>query len=293
MKKLLLFAIIALMGTLSADAAKKPKTEPGVNPRGLFLMQKISYEDGSKAIIPPFTQYKFCGENLTMQVQVQPFTDKHVAFVMSNNDKVILNHTGFQKKSKAIQIFNTSDDAFTLRWFNDRLPNNTFFPYNAYSQELYTKENISNDMAEAFNALQGKYDAKYNKFTGVWKRRGIVEKAGDVSKVYGIDNMYKIYTPDKVMIVYGVSDKAGAECAACEMVGVKYYDDTMIKEMFGNGSPCIISWIDSSTFTLTYLRQGRAITEVWDRSGLPECFQTLFNTNDPITNKVADQMINK
>ena len=122
-----LMALMFSIGSMVAQTA---------NPRGLFKLQKFVYDDGTE-LPANFEQYKFCGDNVTLQVYVHAVNpDGTMDFSMANVDGTPLNYTGKKpvgKDGHGTQIFDSNSEGFSLRWFNNRYLNNALFPFNRFT----------------------------------------------------------------------------------------------------------------------------------------------------------------
>lgn len=280
MKKVL-FALIAL-ASMSVYAQKE-------NPRGLYKLQTISNEDGT-TVKPPFEQYKFYSDyvGLTFALDDDSF-DKggQTSFTLQDLDGGLVSYTGkvpMEAEGKKIQIYDSDQKKFTMRWFNDRLPNNSLFPYNQFSYEYYSSQKgISKNVVKAFDMLKmniGKKN-KTNPFHGVWRRRFYTSTNNIYEEANYTGEMYKIYSNDAVMIMSGSEENLSATSIYCQLWPFEALSKTAIQEL---NNTCLISWINDDCFSLVYTRSDNHAVEceMWDRCGLPENFQKTFGTNVPI-----------
>ena len=269
MKKIILMLTIAIgaMGTAFAQQE---------NPRGLYKLQKFVYDDGSENT-PPFNQYKYCADNITMQISLQE-TENTAAFLMGNNDGKPLNYTGKQPvgdDGRGTQIFDSNKEHFTLRWYNNRMPNNQLFPYDAFTSEVYSsKTGISAKMKDILRMLSGTITAKKpNKFTGVWKRRGMSDKVNGTGQLFEMRPMYKIYTDNRMLIMEGEFNDAANIQIAGNLWPYEAFTDRLIKE---NMNSCLVTWIDDNSFSLIWITEGYPAVEIWDKVDMPEIFKNTF-----------------
>ena len=281
MKKTFLFAI-AVLASMPVLAQKE-------NPRGLYKLQTISNEDGTTKQ-PPFEQYKFYSDyiGLTFTLDDDSF-DKAggTSFNLQDLDGGLVNYTGkvpMEPDGKKIQIYDSDKKKLTLRWFNDRLPNNSLFPYNQFSYGYYSSQKgISKNVKKAFDMLKmniGKKN-KDNPFHGVWRRRFYTSTNNIYEEDIYTGEMYKIYSNDAVMIMSGSEENLSATSIYCQLWPFKVLSKTAIQEL---NNTCLISWLNDDCFTLVYTRPDNHAVEceMWDRCGLPENFQKTFGTNVPI-----------
>lgn len=280
-----IIAVVAIMLTtldgsdFSKYAIKGPSESQQINPRGLFRLQQLCYENGAEPQAPPFEQYKYCTDSMTWQITVGKQDKDHITFSIQNNDKMPLNYTGKKYNNPETQIFETTEDSFTLRWYNTRHPKSSLFPYNDYTLEKYSREGMLPLLMKAIRLLRTRFEHPTNRFVGSWMRRGFVESQDNLKNVSPGSLMYKVYGPEHVMVLHRLNAEPGSEYAVCEMVNVEYgKDENLIREMFGqDGNLCIINWVDDNTYTLTFQSNGRVYTELWDRCSLPQGFQHFQN----------------
>lgn len=269
MKKKLLWALIAFISTAPLLAQQE-------NPRGLYKLQKFVYDDGSEKV-PPFNQYKYCTDELALQIEMHE--DNYSAgFLMSRNDSQPLNYTGNMpvgEDGQGTQIFDSNKEHFTLRWYNVSMPNHSLFPFNSFISEVYSsKKGISPKLTEVIDMLGMKTKVKKpNKLTGVWKRRGITDRVDGKGQLFQATPMYKIYTDNRMLILEGEMENPYTFRMAGHLWTYEAYTDRLLKE---NNNSCLITWINDNTFSLIWIAESYPVLEIWDRSELPETMQTIF-----------------
>lgn len=269
--KVFIIWVLSLMAISVVQAQKE-------NPRGLYKLQKFFYDDGSEKE-PPFEQYKYCGDNVTLQLDVsEDLKAGAAAFRMFNNDRVVLNYTGslpVGEDGKGTQIFNSSKKGFTLRWYS-RYTNHSLFPTDAFVNETYSsKKGVSPLVAEAFKILTTKEWKSKNKMVGVWHRRGLTNNAYANGTVMEAPDMYKIYSEKNVLLMGNVRDSIPFMSGDVRFWPCTYLSKTAVQEY---ENTCTIYWVNDDCFTLTWFNNGVPEIEVWDRCGLPNNMQELFGT---------------
>jgi len=276
MKKNSLFAFVAISAiALLSGCAGEEKKATNENPSGLYRLEKVGYENGKADKVPTIEQYKYCTNDITFSLNVYSTRGGTSSILMENKDHKTFNYTGLVQDSKETQIFDSNSDGFTMRWYNANPNGSNTFPGESYIREYYTTNYMSYGVVNFVDMIKQQYDTNYNKFMGVWKCI-----AQDGRKI-----MYKIYSPDYVMLIQTISDEAGKEVLAGKVVDIDYVaeDGSKIIEHFGgNGNECDITWIDADNFELIWMSYGTPESELWFRCGLPQCFQTAFGTNLPI-----------
>ena len=270
--KVLFLSVLSLMAISVAVAQKE-------NPRGLYKLQKFMYDDGSQKD-PPFEQYKYCGDNVTLQLDVSEDIKAGIAnFRMFNNDRVVLNYTGnvpVGEEGKGIQIFNSTKKNFTLRWYS-RYTNHSLFPTDAFVNESYSStQSISPLVAQAIKMLTTKEWKSKNKMVGVWRRRGYTKNAYGTGAVFEASEMYKIYSDKNVLIISGLRDSIPFMNGNVQFWPCTYLSNTAVQEY---QNTCVVYWVNDDCFTLTWFNDGVPEIEVWDRCGLPKNMQELFGTS--------------
>lgn len=283
MRKFLLLAL-----SLSSLLA----TAQNTNPRGLYRLQNFRYDDGTTKAVDfsnMVAQYKYFGDNVTLTIAVMEDTDGKdgmTRFSIRNQDRRVLNYTGDEpvgEDGKGTRVFGSKGNVI-VKWYNKDIRNHPSFPYQDYTSEVYSsKKNISPNIAKSIDLLKMNVGKRTNPYVGVWRRRGngsVVFSVTDESKVRTQqDEMYRIFTDKDVLMMWRVQDKWESMFAYCELWPYTVPSEDGIVE---NGHTCIIKWISEDTFSLTYIdKYGEAEVEFWDRCGLPENFQTLFNTHEP------------
>ena len=268
MKKIILLLAV-LWGTMSTVSAQQE------NPRGLYKLQKFVYDNKTEKT-PPFNQYKLLSDEFSMQIE-HIDQDGTTAFSMINQDKHPLNYTGnvpVGEDGKGIQIFNSNKEKFTLRWYNNFMPNSALFPFDTFINEEYSKKGVAETLVGAFDIIKGNVKVKTpNKFTGVWKRRGMSDKVDGSGQLFEMPTMYKIYTDTKVMQLVGDMDNPNTLQVVGNLTPCTFYTDRLILEYH---SSCLITWINDNTYSLIWISDGYPVVEIWDRAELPETLKKVF-----------------
>lgn len=253
------------------------------DPRGLYRLMRFSYENGNPNKVPHFEQYKYCTDDITLQLQIQKNIedgDKPEFWMsMLNNDKQPLNYTGLIAE-RDLSIYDSDSKGFKMRWHNDYM-NNDYFPPNQYITELYSSEyKISPKIQRVIDLLKMNYTKSgENKFYGCWRRVGILTKVDGMDMLMpGHQDLYQIF--DKDVYVHFYELVASRMFAYCIMRPIQYKSDNLLIQYGGESK---IEWVDNNTFHLLFDRgDGTIVTELWKRSGLPESYQKVFGTNVPI-----------
>jgi hypothetical protein len=245
------------------------------NPRGLYRLVKFAYDDGSKRDAP-FDQYKYSGDSIALQWNVQKDTDKEYWAELHDNDGMEFNYSA-PVDDKKTHIYDSNDKGFKLRWYSEYIEHE-LFPYRKYVTELYSSENIPVSAKRVVDMLEMK-TATGNKLYGCWHRYGAM------SKVEGMDmlliaphELYQVFDKEWSLQVYDLNPGMRFR-AYCVLRPIVYKENNVIVQ---HGAECKIEWVNDNLFKLSFDRgDGTIVTELWKRSGLPRNFQRVFGTNLP------------
>lgn len=257
------------------------------DPMGLYQLKEI-YQQNGKVVIPQFVQYKYCADSITLQIMRNSSSEKESYFYMQNVNKIPLRYTGELSKTenKGLQIFDKTDSAFTLRWYNNYLTNNRYFPYQTNIDEKYVVvSNPNNPILCAMNMLKTNFDGKSKTIEGVWKLRGKQYMACATSEYWAIAPSaatYKIFGGDMLLDI-SLNGDFPQKSAFCHIIPYTSLSSNVISE---NGQPAIVTVIDAETLTLTQINhRGTPEVTIWDRCGLPLQAQTIWGTHVPLMKK--------
>ena len=248
------------------------------NPKGLYKLKEIVHQDG-KHLEAPFKQYKFCQDSLTLMLNYnEPWLDVPFDFTFFNNKLLVYTGELSKTENKGVQIFDTTDSTFTLRWFNEwKNIDQHLFPYGTNIDELYELVTDSTDnIRKVLNILQTNPEPKQHRLLGAWKLRGW-KKDNIVTSQYWIER-----EASEQYMVFGsngtVSFQANDRFPKANLHGYylpcKYLSDNVVdlKDM-----TYMVNWFDYETISIMTLDdEGRPIISVWDRCGLPENYQLVF-----------------
>ena len=270
MKKILLTMLVALVATMASDA------KTGQNPKGLYRLRQFVYEDGTTRP-PSFSQYKYAADSVGLLVGYRPsrtVTQWSSMQVEIREDYPLLN-TGEKPQGPdghGTQIYNVDDNQFCFKWYNDKWPGMS--KLNEFIIEIYTKDSMNKEVTGAFDMLENKID-KANKFCGWWIRVGATADTNGKGKRQAVPTIWKAYSPELSMVVNIANN---GKMLGCSMTNtVKYDNDSTIWEI---GHRCDIHWLNENCHTLTFVQEnGKPLTEIWVKAGLPVNWQRVFNTN--------------
>lgn len=266
------------------------------NPRGLYRLQDITYEESGKVVPYPFNQYNYLTDTGLLLIYVEQdglpnSTGSILNFTMTDNGHGIrpLNYTGrapHNNPNEESEVYDCNSKELTVRWYNGRedLKFNYFFPYKSYIIEHYSTNKVSKNLKRAMKILADPKTDKNNKFIGVWHRRsGWFVINGEEIPTNG--EMFRIHTEKEILLLFDVFDNNEYVYAGCQLRPCKYYGNEATKE--GN-IDCTVIWENDDCFEMTILNGKYEQHEVWERSGLSAGFQRILGTNIPINIAVSE-----
>lgn len=271
MKKVCLIALMALFAATGTNAQAEQ------NPKGLYRLQTFIYQDGRKRP-PNFFQYKYAADSVGLLISYRPSASNTQWGNMSIEirEPYPLLFTGEKPQGDdghGTQVFNVDGRQFHFKWYNNRWPNMSNL--NEFITEVYTKDDLQEEVVRAFNLLENKIDYKANKFCGWWLRIAATADPNGTGKRQQVPIIWKVYSPELSMVVTPLNNGNVLGCNPTSTV--KYENDSLIYEI---GHPCNIHWLNDDTHALTFVQEnGRPLTEIWVRAGLPKEWQNIFHTN--------------
>lgn len=266
--------------SMSGDAwaaVEKKTSGAKEDPKGLYRLLKIAYEDGSKKDVP-FVQYKYCGDSIALQLMVRKDTNKEYWVEIYDSDGYEFKYSSSLNEHKT-QIYDSNDKGFKFKWYNEIMDGN-LFPYHKYITELYSSEFLG--MSESSKTLIDMLKMKIatgNKMYGCWRRLGIMTKVEGMDMLLSApQDLYQVFDKDMYLHVYDLNPGKKLR-GYCVLRPVVYKENNVIVQ---HGAECKIEWVNDNLFKLNFDRgDGTIVTEVWKRSGLPRNFQRVFGTNLP------------
>lgn len=262
--------ILCLAGTMCACSQI-------YDPSGLYRLQYIGYENGETKV-PIFEQYKYCGKDITLHLNVDERTDSYTDISVIINDSLPFKYTGRiedDKEGNSRQIFDCDKNRFTLKWYNDRI-NKPLFPQNTFINEYYDKKiNVESDVRTAIDMLEHKQKPGKGKFYGSWKRVGHHElRDGNLVPVDELGSVYQIIRPGNILSVYTSKEAKRPSCLLVIFPFVQLSDTSYIQN-----SEHHVEWIGADKYQSRLINPetGKATEmDVWERSELPQSFIDAF-----------------
>lgn len=250
------------------------------NPRGLYRLVKLAYEDGTKKDVP-FLQYKYCGDSLTLQIEVARSTDKEFLAQIYDNDGYEFKYSDSMNKYNT-RVYDSNDKGFKFKWYNEHMVNNKLFPFKQYITEMYSSKYLDlSVLSKSLVDMLKMKTATDSKLYGCWHRIGVV------TQIEGLDmflaapapqELYQVFDKDMSLQVYDLTPGQRLR-AYCVLRPITYKENDI---MVQRGTEYKIDWIKDDLFKLNFDRgDGTIVTEVWKRSGLPRNYQRIFGTNLP------------
>lgn len=258
-------------------AATGTNAQTEQNPKGLYRLHTFIYQDGRKRP-PNFFQYKYAADSVGLLISYRPSSSNTQWGNMSIEirEPYPLLNTGEKPQGAdghGTQVFNVDDRQFHFKWYNNRWPNMSNL--NEFITEVYTKDGIQEEVMRAFNLLENKIDYKANKFCGWWLRIAATADPNGTGKRQQVPTIWKAYCPELSLVVTPLNNGNVLGCNPTSTV--KYENDSLIYEI---GHPCNIHWLNDDCHALTFVQEnGRPLTEIWVRAGLPREWQNIFHTH--------------
>lgn len=267
---------MALLAT-TTDA----KTEQ--DPKGLYRLKQFIYEDGRKAApenpeMAGTIQYKYAADSVGLLVSYRMYNNntRWNSLQVQIREPYTLKYTGEKPQGKdghGTQIFNVDDNQFYFKWYNDKWPRMSNL--NEFITEVYTKDDLQEEVVRAFDMLENKIDYTANKFCGWWIRIAATADPNGTGKRQQVPIIWKAYSPKLSMVVNVLNNGNILGCSTTNTI--KYDNDSLIYEI---GHPCNIKWLNDDTHALTFMQEnGLPLTEIWVRAGLPLQWQNIFHTH--------------
>ena len=247
------------------------------HPKGLYHLQQFIYEDGRQTA-PGFSQYKYAADSVGLLVMFQPsqFATRWSNMHVEIRESFPLLNTGEKPQGDdghGIQIYNVDDSQFYFKWYNEHWPNMS--KLNEFITEVYTKEGIEREVQQAFDMLENNIDTTASKFYGWWVRVGATADPNGTGQRHQVPTIWKAYSPELSMVVTPANNGNVLGCNTTNTI--KYENDTTIWEI---GHRCDIHWLNDDCHALTFVQEnGRPLTEIWVRAGLPTKWQNVFHTH--------------
>lgn len=268
MKKSIILGICCMMAANTTFA----QTE---DPKGLYRLHKLSYEDGRPDHIPEFAQYKYCTDVAPFTIMIATNTPKSFEYAIRTDEPHPYTYTGntpVGENGRGTQIFDSDKDGFSLKWYNTVRPQEPIFPLNMFITEYYDRKKIDERLVRSIEMFGMKHKPAKHRFAGCWKMIGNIGTLNGKEIIVSAPiQLYKIYSEDAVNIYSG---------SFVSYWPLEVKNDNLIVESKNN---CKIEWRDKDTFILSFDRgDGKIANELWIRSGLPRSVQKIFGTNEPI-----------
>ncbi len=273
MNRKILLSLISLLVLFSASA------QTGQNPKGLYKLRKFIYENGSSSN-PGFSQYKYAADSVGLLIfyratrNINQWSNMNVEI----RESYPLVWTGEKPQGAdghGTQIFNVDDRQFYFKWYNESWPNMSNLK--EFITEVYVNEGMEKEVVQAFNMFENKMNDNSNRFCGWWVRVAVTANTDGSGRRSQAPTIWKAYSPELSMVVRMADNGKALGCNTTNTI--RYENDSTIYEI---GHRCDIHWLNEDCHALTFVQEnGKTVTELWVRSGLPETWQSVFHTDIP------------
>lgn len=162
------------------------------------------------------------------------------------------------------------------------MQNNYNFPYHTNIDELYQQTNAHNDKTFlAMEMLGMNLGTGQKELKGVWKLRG-KQKDNCATSQYFVQEQelpcYKVFS-DSMSLTINIDSNFPVSSATSCIKPCSHLNDNAVDE---NGTVSIIHWFDYETISTTsYDKSGMPVVLIWDKCGMPNTIQTIFQTSVP------------
>ena len=276
---------MCLMVVASLFAAMSTYAQTAQNPKGLYRLKQFIYEDG-RTNPPGFSQYKYAADSVGLLVSYRSSTNttQWSSMQVEIREPYPLLYTGEKPQGAdghGTQIFNVDDDQFCFKWYNDKWPRMS--KLNEFITEVYRKSALEPEVAQAFDLFENTEASRKqepgihqgDKFFGWWVRIAATADPNGTGKRTQVPIIWKAYGPKLSMVVNILGNGNVLGCNTTNTT--RYENDSLIYEI---GHPCNIKWLNADSHALTFVQEnGKPLTEIWVRAGLPTKWQNVFNTN--------------
>lgn len=256
----LIFAVLFTVAGTLADTERHPK--------GLYRLKTFIYEDGRQRV-PSFFQYKYAANDVGLLIFYRQTANGNDwnNMTVEVREQYPLKSTGETPQGDdghGTQIFNVEDGHFSFKWYNSQWPNMS--PLGQFITEVYSKDDIQDEVRRAIDMLEGRIDTTANRLSGWWTC---------TSNNAGQGTFWKVYTPEMSMVVRPGNNGIAINCFVTK--NISFEGDSLLKE---TTNTCHIEWSEDGSHTLTFSPDGtHTQTENWVRGGLPMTWQKVFGSS--------------
>ena len=259
----------------------------GEDPKGLYKLQRLGYENGRPDHVPELVQYKFFSDYVPVTIMVMRNTPNEYIYVLKQDEPHPYTFTGdvaVGEDGKGTRIYDTDSNHVTLKWYNTIRPNEPgVFPMNEFIREYYDRSGFEQQMTRSIEMLQMRHQQPGHRLAGCWSLVGnFKEVDGERMLTSAPTDVYKIYGDTDVTCVFCRGDQImGATIMYRPM---KYneepkQDEALVAGVSEGGSAGVIKWRNEDSFEMISMRPDETISEeLWKRATLPESLRKLFGT---------------
>lgn len=274
-------------GDIDIDAIVNSGVGARENPRGLYKLQKTTFEDGRKDLITPYTQYKYCTETNTIQITTVKSNPLDFIIQMTEPREGRLDYTGreyLDGDTTQTRIYDSNQRTFKLRWFQDETHAASYYPWHTYSTEIYDSRNGIEPEVKRIVEMINMHLTQQSKnpFVGCWHCLGSSVKLDGMDMLVApAQDTYQIFDEKEVCSFFNLGNNSQIQAIAM-LRPLQYSSD--FKGIVEMSHPSNVEWLSKDAFRQTYTDpQGEIVTLLWKRSGLPRKVQHLVGTDLPIT----------
>ena len=254
------------------------------NPRGLYKLQRLGYENGRPDQVPEIEQYKYFSDYVPLTLLIMRDTPEEYAYYLKQDEPTPYNFTGdvpVGEDGRGTRIYDSNSERVTVKWYNNIRANDYgLFPQNEFITEYYEAKDFEPRMRKSIEMLENKNKKPDHRVAGCWRLLGQYETIeGERALTRPQGNIYRIYGETDVVFLFCIGNRIMGANVICRPV--EYKSDVQINE--GDNVTTIITWRNDNSFILKRANDDGSVTEeLWKRTGLPQTFQKLFGTDVPI-----------
>lgn len=274
-----LFACLAMIIACSSAQNEDPK--------GLYKLQRLGYENGRPDHVPEMVQYKYFSDYVPVTIMVMRNTSKEYIYALKQDEPHPYTFTGdvaVGEDGKGTRIYDTDSNHVTVEWYNTIRPNEPgVFPMNEFIREYYDRAGFEPQMTRSIEMLQMKHKQPNHRLAGCWSLVGnYKEVEGERMLTNAPTDVYKIYGDTDVTCVFCKGDQImGATILYRNMEynEESKQDEKLVAGFREGGSAGVIKWRNEDSFEMISMRPDETISEeLWKRATLPESLRKLFGT---------------
>lgn len=274
-----LFACLAMIIACSSAQNEDPK--------GLYKLQRLGYENGRPDHVPEMVQYKYFSDYVPVTIMVMRNTSNEYIYVLKQDEPHPYTFTGdvaVGEDGKGTRIYDTDSNHVTVKWYNTIRPNEPgVFPMNEFIREYYDRTGFEPQMTRSIEMLQMKHKQPNHRLAGCWSLVGNYKEVdGERMLTNAPTDVYKIYGDTDVTCVFCRGDQIMGATILYRPMSYNEeskQDEKLVAGVREGGSAGVIKWRNEDCFEMISMRPDETISEeLWKRATLPESLRKLFGT---------------